>query len=26
VVRHHELAKVLEMTEAFACDLQLYAG
>jgi len=26
VVRHHELAKVLEMTDAFARDLQLYAG
>jgi hypothetical protein len=25
-VRHHELAKVLEMTEAFASDLTLYAG
>jgi hypothetical protein len=26
VVRHHELAKVLEMTDAFARDLTLYAG
>src|SRR5690349_12704996 len=26
VVRHHELARVVEMTDAFARDLQLYAG
>ena len=26
VVRHHELQKVIEMTDAFARDLQLYAG
>ena len=26
VVRHHELAKVIEMTDRFAADLQLYAG
>ena len=26
VVRHHDLAKVIEMTDAFARDLQLYAG
>ena len=25
VVRHHELEKVMEMTDAFASDLQLYA-
>jgi hypothetical protein len=26
VVRHYELQTVLEMTDAFASDLQLYAG
>jgi hypothetical protein len=26
VVRHHELQRVIEMTERFASDLQLYAG
>ena len=26
VVRHHELQRVIEMTEAFARDFQLYAG
>ena len=26
VVRHHELQRVIEMTERFAADLQLYAG
>jgi biotin carboxylase len=26
MVRHHELSRVIEMTEAFARDLQLYAG
>ena len=26
VVRHHELARVIEMTERFATDLHLYAG
>jgi len=26
VVRHHDLQKVLEMTDAFAADLRLYAG
>jgi biotin carboxylase len=26
VVRHHELQKVIEMTDRFAADLQLYAG
>jgi hypothetical protein len=26
VVRHYELAKLIEMTDAFARDLQLYAG
>ncbi len=26
VVRHHELARVIEMTERFAADLHLYAG
>jgi hypothetical protein len=26
VVRHHELQRVLEMTDRFASDLHLYAG
>jgi hypothetical protein len=26
VVRHHELQRVIEMTERFASDLRLYAG
>jgi hypothetical protein len=26
VVRHHDLQRVIEMTERFAADLHLYAG